>query len=42
MNIIGMEEIGVDPDAKHPCVEYHGDCGEGWKDAGFCRDGQVW
>ena len=42
MNIIGMKEIGVDPDAKHPCVEYHGNCGERWKDAGFCRDGQVW
>lgn len=29
----------LDPNARHPCVEYHSSCGKGWTDTGFCRDG---
>lgn len=34
--------IGIDLTARHPCSEYHNDCGDGWADTGDCRDGQSY
>ena len=36
---VATTELGLDPSARHPCVEYHSSCGKGWTDTGDCRDG---